>query len=62
MPPGTIQIQDSESKAGVAVRYLSVRAYAELLGVATSTVYKALEEGRLPHVRVRNAIRIAVGR
>jgi excisionase family DNA binding protein len=32
---------------------------AARLGVATSTVYKICREGRLPHARVSNAIRIA---
>ncbi|MBI5069071.1 MAG: helix-turn-helix domain-containing protein [Deltaproteobacteria bacterium] len=39
-------------------RLLSVRAVAELLGVSTATVYRLCEEGRLPHLRVGNAIRV----
>jgi len=38
--------------------YLSVRQAAEQLGVSTATVYKLAEEGKLPHIRVSNAIRI----
>jgi excisionase family DNA binding protein len=38
---------------------LSVRVTAGRLGVSTATVYKLVVEGRLPHVRVSNTIRIA---
>jgi len=37
---------------------LSVRQVAKLLGVCTATVYRLCEQGRLPHFRVLNAIRI----
>ena len=37
---------------------LSVRQAAKLLGVCSATVYRLCEQGRLPHFRVLNAIRI----
>ncbi len=37
---------------------LSVRQVAKLLGVCAATVYRLCEQGRLPHFRVLNAIRI----
>ena len=40
---------------------LTVRQVAARLGVSTSTVYKLCREGRLPHVRVSNAIRVEPG-
>jgi excisionase family DNA binding protein len=40
-------------------RLLSVREVAARLGVCTSTVYQLCAEGRLVHMRVANAIRIA---
>jgi excisionase family DNA binding protein len=42
-------------------RLLSVKEAAARLGVSTSTVYKLCAEGKLAHVRVSNAIRIAPG-
>lgn len=39
---------------------LTVRQVAELLNVSTATVYKLCRSGKIPHVRVSNAIRIAV--
>ena len=42
------------------VRYASVRECARALGVSTATVYRAIELGQIPHVRVSNAIRIPV--
>jgi excisionase family DNA binding protein len=41
-----------------AFRYVSVREYAELLGVSRATVYKAVAAGEVPHVRVSSVIRI----
>jgi excisionase family DNA binding protein len=38
---------------------LSVKEVARHLGVCTATVYRLCDEGRLSHVRVLNAIRIA---
>jgi len=38
---------------------LSVAAVAERLKVCTATVYKLCGEMHLPHLRIRNAIRIA---
>ena len=40
-------------------RLLSVRQVASRLGVSTSTIYNLCREGKLPHVRVSNAIRLA---
>jgi|HubBroStandDraft_4_1064222.scaffolds.fasta_scaffold76038_2 excisionase family DNA binding protein len=40
-------------------RLLSVRETAHRLGVCTATVYTLCDAGRLAHVRVRNAIRVA---
>lgn len=40
---------------------LSVREVAKLLGVSTATVYKLVEEGEIPHRRVRNSIRVRRG-
>jgi len=37
---------------------LTVREVAALLRVSTRTVYKLCDEGRLAHVRIRNAIRV----
>jgi excisionase family DNA binding protein len=38
---------------------LTVRDVAQRLSVSTATVYKLIERGVLPHVRVSNAIRVA---
>ena len=38
---------------------LSVRATAGRLSVSTATVYKLIAQGKLSHVRVSNAVRIA---
>jgi excisionase family DNA binding protein len=37
---------------------LTVREVARVLRVSTATVYRLVEEGHIPHVRVSNAIRI----
>jgi excisionase family DNA binding protein len=50
--------------AGSAVgleRLLTVREIAMVLHVATSTVYQLCAGGKLAHVRVSNAIRLAPG-
>ena len=39
-------------------RLLSVREVASRLRVCTSTIYKLCAEGRLPHLRISNAIRV----
>jgi excisionase family DNA binding protein len=41
-------------------RLLTVRQVAEQLGISTATVYALVERGELGHVRVSNAIRIAL--
>jgi excisionase family DNA binding protein len=38
---------------------LSVRDVAARLGLCTATAYRLVSEGRLAHVRVLNAIRVA---
>jgi hypothetical protein len=40
-------------------RLLSVRETAHRLGVCTATVYTPCDAGRLAHMRVRSAIRVA---
>jgi excisionase family DNA binding protein len=40
---------------------LSVRQVAKLLGVCPATVYRLCEQGKLPHFRLLNAIRIDPG-
>ncbi|HEX9049464.1 MAG TPA: helix-turn-helix domain-containing protein [Anaeromyxobacter sp.] len=37
---------------------MSVRELAWMLGVSRATVYRGVESGVIPHVRVSNAIRI----
>jgi len=44
---------------GAGEALLSVRDVAARLGVCTATVYRLAGEGRLAHVRVLNAIRVA---
>ena len=39
-------------------RMLSVREVAKRLSVSTATVYKLCDDGKLPHTRVSNAIRL----
>ena len=39
-------------------RWLSARQVAEALGVSEDTIYRLVAEGRLPHLRVRRAIRL----
>jgi excisionase family DNA binding protein len=45
---------------GECVRWLSVGELAAILRVSRSTVYQAVAAGEIPHVRVSNAIRVAV--
>jgi excisionase family DNA binding protein len=45
---------------GCGGHFLSVRAVADRLGVSTATIYKLLAQGNLPHIRVSNAIRVAL--
>jgi excisionase family DNA binding protein len=52
-------VQSGAFDAG-SVRWVSVRELAAMLRVSTSTVYQAVAAGTIPHVRVSNAIRIAV--
>jgi excisionase family DNA binding protein len=40
--------------------FLSVRETAAILRVCRATIYNMIERGDLPHVRVRNAIRVVV--
>ena len=46
-------------KSTPSERLLSVRQVAARFGVSTSTIYALCQKGRLPHVRVSNAIRVA---
>lgn len=43
---------------GYRAPFLTVREIAAQLKVSTATVYKLVERGELPHVRVSNAVRI----
>jgi excisionase family DNA binding protein len=47
---------------GSGARLLSVREVAQRLGVCTAIVYRLIESGTLPHVRVSNAIRVEVSK
>jgi excisionase family DNA binding protein len=58
-PLGASFVQSGAVDAG-SVRWVSVRELAAILRVSTSTVYQAVAAGEIPHVRVSNAIRIAV--
>lgn len=49
-----------EEKDGPDMLAFTVREVAAILRVCTATVYAMVERGELPHVRVRNAIRIVV--
>ncbi|HET9594989.1 MAG TPA: helix-turn-helix domain-containing protein [Anaeromyxobacteraceae bacterium] len=57
--PVTPGLQSGSALVVPQERLLSVREVAARLGVCTSTVYRLCAEGRLVHVRVANAIRIA---
>jgi len=41
-----------------ADRLLTVREVAAFLRVSTRTVYALCDEGKLPHIRIANAIRV----
>jgi excisionase family DNA binding protein len=58
-PRVTPGLQSQIVKSVPAERLLSVREVAARLGVCTSTIYNLCREGRLRHVRVSNAIRVA---
>jgi len=47
---------------GPDMRAFTVKEVAAILRVCTATVYAMVERGELPHVRVRNAIRVVVTR
>jgi excisionase family DNA binding protein len=53
-------VTDSEQHR-MGLPLLSVRQVAGRLGVCTATVYALCARGALPHVRVLNAIRVALG-
>jgi excisionase family DNA binding protein len=56
---GTIWAQSGAALQVPTDRLLTVREVAARLGVCTSTVYKLCAEGKLAHIRLSNAIRIA---
>lgn len=58
--PNWVQSLSSRQGTGWGAKspFLSVRQVAEILGVSTATVYRLCEHGRLPHIRIRCAIRI----
>jgi excisionase family DNA binding protein len=58
-PLGTSLVQPGAVDAE-SVQWVSVRELAAILRVSASTVYQAVAAGKIPHVRVSNAIRIAV--
>lgn len=57
-PFGIPLVSSSRGAAAGLERLLTVREVASTLGVATSTVYQLCALGKLPHVRICNAIRI----
>ena len=58
-PRVTPGLQSPSVKIVPSERLLSVRQVAAWLGVSTSTIYGLCRDGKLPHVRVSNAIRLA---
>jgi excisionase family DNA binding protein len=52
-------LPDFPDGAPVEQRFFSVREVATILGVKPVTIYRLVAAGKLPHVRVANAIRIA---
>jgi excisionase family DNA binding protein len=42
-------------------RLLTVAEVAELLRLSRATVYKLCDSGELPHLRISNSIRVALG-
>ncbi len=61
-PFGAIVVQARRadgSDSSSAGPYLTVREVAARLRVCTATVYRLCEAGRLPHVRVSNAVRVS---
>jgi excisionase family DNA binding protein len=59
LPRVTPWLQSPIVKSVPAERLPSVREVAARLGVCASTIYNPCREGKLPHVRVSNAIRVA---
>jgi len=58
-PPFGIPLVSEIGAPSDPLLLLSVREVAERLKVARSTVYKICGEGKLPHARVSNAIRVS---
>jgi excisionase family DNA binding protein len=56
---GTNRAQGKRAKSGSEMRLLTVREVAAQLRVCSATVYKLVAAGRLPHVRVLNAVRVS---
>ncbi|MGC9983488.1 MAG: helix-turn-helix domain-containing protein [Polyangia bacterium] len=46
------------SGSGLIGPYLTTREVAARLRVCTATVYRLCEAGKLPHIRVSNAVRV----
>jgi excisionase family DNA binding protein len=62
---GPTLVQDTRSRRKrvskiTAVQFLTVREVAARLRVSAATVYSLCAQGKLPHARVSNAIRIDV--
>ncbi len=53
-------VQRDRGVADPDARFVSVRELARILGVSRATVYRGVDSGEIPHVRVSNAIRIPI--
>jgi excisionase family DNA binding protein len=59
-PRGAPVVQNLVRVPAVGEGFLTVREVATRLRVSTKTVYKIIDQRRLPHVRVGNSVRISV--
>jgi excisionase family DNA binding protein len=50
-----------ETEADVTTQYLTPREAAERKGVAVASIYKAIERGQIPSVRVLGRVALRVG-
>ncbi len=55
-----VRIEDSTGDGAAQPALLTVRQAADRLTVSTRKVYNLITEGKLPHYRIDNAIRVAV--